>query len=180
MHLSASTLHSVMLTPQPCLRMSIVDVAAGAAGTIAAGYLTGAAAGPALSSAAALKKGLDLGSREWSELRFPIGVSAAAWTLTIILASTTFSLGSSTLSLVDSLLMRVPLFIAIVAFITAFVPMVALLSGTFLSPAIPFKSKEDAEEYTEMQDSYRSDQWQAPRMWSGRGEKAREERSRGD
>ena len=54
------------LTPQPpCLRMSVVDVAAGAAGTVVAGYLTGAAAGPAISSAAALQKGP--GTQTWAK-----------------------------------------------------------------------------------------------------------------
>ena len=49
------------------------------------------------------------------------------------------------------------------------VPMAALVAGTFLSPAIPFRDEADLAEYQEMQDSYRSDEWQPPRKWERMG-----------
>jgi hypothetical protein len=63
---------------------------------------------------------------------------------------------------------RLPLLVFLVGIVAALVPMVALLSGTFLSPAIPFRDQEEADEYQEMQDSYRSDAWKPPKLWPDR------------
>ena len=51
--------------------------------------------------------------------------------------------------------------------IVAFVPVTSLLTGTFFSPAVPFKDTAEVEEYQEMQKSYNSDSWLPPRLWTG-------------
>ena len=51
----------------------------------------------------------------------------------------------------------------------ALVPTAALVAGTMASPAVPFSEAEDLDEYMQMQDSYRSDDWQAPRKWERMG-----------
>ena len=55
-------------------------------------------------------------------------------------------------------------------------PMTALLTGTFLAPAVPFRDKDAFSEYQEMQDSYRSDAWQPPRLWRGKGPRKGDDR----
>eukprot|EP00966_Prymnesium_polylepis_P114800 2653247-Prymnesium_polylepis.1 len=71
---------------------------------------------------------------------------------------------STAVSLAPSFI-QVPLLGAMLAIVVALVPMTALVTGTMASPAVPFTDKQDLAEYQEMQDSYRSDEWQAPKLW---------------
>ena len=59
--------------PQPA--MSVVDIAANGAGAVVAGYLAGAAAGPAISASAATATGLRNGARP-PMLRTSVAVAA--------------------------------------------------------------------------------------------------------
>jgi len=150
--------------PQPA--MNVVDIAANGAGAVVAGYLAGAAAGPAISASAATATGLRNGARP-PMLRTSVAVAAISIALLGFLASAAVTLGSTTLSLAPSFA-RLPLLALMLAIVAALAPMTALITGTFFSPAIPFQDEDDASEYLDMQDSYRSDQWQPPRLWRGR------------
>jgi hypothetical protein len=152
--------------PQP--RLSIADVVANGAGSVLTGVLTGAAAGPAVSAAAAAAKGWEARA-DTSQLSVPVAFACFWSVATLCLAALTFQLGSTAIgSAPSALIFRLPLLVFLVGIVAALVPMVALLSGTFLSPAIPFRDQEEADEYQEMQDSYRSDAWKPPKLWPDR------------
>jgi len=154
------------------------DVAANSLGTVLLGYLAGAAAGPAFSAIAATTIGVKSKSRSWSELAVTTGFAVTFSLLTVALASVSVTFGSTAVSLLDGLpLLQLPLILGMVLLITALVPVTALVTGTFLSPAIPFLDKEDRDEYVEMQDSYRSDQWRPPKLWTNAADTANEDSS---
>jgi hypothetical protein len=157
------------VTHRSTLELSIADVASNVAGTCMAGYLTSAAAGPAVAAIAATVKGLEYGSRSWSELRTPIGFALFFSLLAGYLATNTVTMGATALSLAPTLI-QLPLLAFMLAVVAAFGPMIALLSGTFLAPSVPFRDIQDAQEYQQMQDSYRSDSWQPPKLWTGQRE----------
>ena len=150
----------------PSVQMyALVDVAANSAGAVLTGYLAGAAAGPAISSFAALATGVRNGSRSWSELRTAITLATVFSILAVSLARTSLTLGATALSLAPALVQG-PLLILMVGIVGGLVPITALLTGTMASPAIPFRDQADLIEYSAMQDSYRSDSWQPPRLWT--------------
>lgn len=143
-----------------------IDVVANSAGTVLSGYLAGASAGPALSAMAATSIGLKNGSRSWKELGTTVGFAVGFSILAAVLAATSLNLGVTALSRAGSPLVQVPLLILMVGIVAALVPMTALLTGTFFSPAVPFMDQDEVEEYKEMQDTYRSDQWKPPQLWT--------------
>ena len=144
----------------------VLDCVADSVATVLTGYLAGVAAGPAVASIAATSTGVKNGSRSWSELRTALGLSFLFSALALWLAATALTLGSTAVSLAAPLV-KLPLLVVMVGLIAGTVPMAALLSGTFFSPAIPFKDERDLSEYQNMQDSYRSDSWQPPKLWRG-------------
>lgn len=129
------------------------------------GYLAGAAAGPALSSAAATAKGVKNGS-EIKLLLMPAGFATMFMVLSVALTVGSVTLGSTAVSLAPALV-KLPLAVFMLLVIVAFVPVTSLLTGTFFSPAVPFKDVSEVEEYQEMQKSYNSDSWLPPRLWTG-------------
>ena len=162
------------LPAQPCLlrlispRLSVVEgaaeVVANSGGAVLAGYLAGAAAGPAVSALAAAATGVQKGC-SWGELRSTVALAAVFCALTAALAAQAVTLGATATSLAPPLL-QLPLVVLMVAIVAGLVPVTALITGTFFSPAAPFRDQAEREEYKEMQDSYRSDQWQAPKLWT--------------
>ena len=149
-------------------RLCIADVVANGAGSVLTGVLTGAAAGPAVSAAAAAAKGLEARA-DTRQLSVPVAFACFWSVTTLCFAALTFQLASTAIGSAPSALMfRLPLLVFLVGIVAALVPMVALLSGTFLSPAIPFRDQEEADEYQEMQDSYRSNAWKPPKLWPDR------------
>ena len=154
--------------------MNLAEVAANAAGTVVCGYLAGAAAGPAISGSAAAIAGVKSGSRA-GMLKTSVGIAVISLAQTAALATTALTLGATALRLAPPLI-QLPLLISMVALIAPLLPMTALLTGTFFSPAIPFQDEREEEEYQEMQDSYRSDQWQPPKLWPGRAEREADQR----
>ena len=148
--------------------MNMVEAFASGTGAIFTGVLTGAAVGPAVSAAAATQKGLRLGA-ERSLLGIPLAFLALFSALTLGLAAVTLQLGSKAVLLAsDNLMVRLPILLFMLVAVAALVPTIAILSGTFFSPAVPFRDVHDASEYVDMQDSYRSDAWQPPKLWPGR------------
>lgn len=165
---ASSPLHSLQTLPlqQQRLQMSIPEVLGSSAGTVMTGYLAGAAAGPAIASFAATARGIKGGSRSWTELRTSVGLAFAFSMLTAAFASAAFNLGSTAVSLAPPLV-QVPLLLFMLAIVGGLVPVTALVTGTMASPAVPFRDKNELDEYQEMQASYRSDAWQPPRLWRG-------------
>lgn len=129
------------------------------------GYLAGAAAGPAVSALAATAAGVRNDSRSWGELQKTVAFAGFFLSLTAALTCIAVTLGSNAVSMSPPLI-QLPLLALMVALVGGLVPITALVTGTFFSPAVPFRDAEDLAEYAEMQDSYRSDQWQAPKMWT--------------
>ena len=150
----------------PLLQMSFMDVAANGAGAVLVAYAAGAAAGPAVSAFASLATGVRLG-RKFRMLTTSIAFAGSFTLLAGFLAANAITLGWTALSLAPPLLAP-PLLITMVAIVAGLVPMTALITGTFFSPAIPFQDQEDADEYQAMQASYQSDAWQPPKLWPGR------------
>jgi hypothetical protein len=146
-------------------QMSFVDVAANSGGAIVTGYLAGAAAGPALSSMAATAKGIKNGSAA-SLLLMPVGLASLFLVLAVALTAGSVTLGTTAVSMAPGLV-KLPLAVFMLVVIVAFVPVTSLLTGTFFSPAVPFKDTAEVEEYQEMQKSYNSDSWLPPRLWTG-------------
>ena len=146
--------------------MSIVEVVANSGGAVLTGYLAGAAAGPAISALAASAAGVQNGC-SWGELQNSVGFAAFFSTVAAALIAQAIAFGATAAGLVPPL-MQLPLLALMVAIVAGLVPVTALITGTFFSPAAPFRDKEEREEYNEMQDSYRSDQWQAPKLWTSR------------
>ena len=144
-------------------QMSFIACATSCAGTIVTGYLAGAAAGPAVAAVAATSAGMKSGSKS-GELVTTVGFSVVFSTLAAALATTSCSLGLTALGEAAPVL-RLPLMALMIVIIGGLVPVTALVTGTFLSPAVPFAAKEDLAEYQEMQASYNSATWQPPKLW---------------
>ena len=145
--------------------MSFVDVLANSGGAIVTGYLAGAAAGPAASSLAATAKGVKNGS-DLSLLLMPAGFASLFLILAVALTAGSVTLGTTAVNMAPGLV-KVPLTVFMLVIILAFVPVTSLLTGTFFSPAVPFRDRSEIEEYQEMQKSYNSDSWLPPRLWTG-------------
>ena len=169
MPLLRATQPLLMRVPRAAVQMNVVvDCVSNSAGAVFTGYIAGAAAGPAIASISAVATGIKKGSRSWSEFQTSIIFSVVFLALTAALSGIAFNFASAALSLVPPLV-AVPLLLSMLAILVATVPVTALLTGTFASPAVPFADKEALQEYSEMQDSYRSDQWQPPKLWRRMG-----------
>ena len=124
--------------------MTIASQLASGSGAVIAGVVAGAALGPTMAGASAASVGLKK-KYEWSEIAFSAGITVFFSVTSLSLSALAFSLGSSAVGPAPAAI-RLPLAFGLITIVAAMTPMAALVTGTIIAPAVPYR--EDQVEQT--------------------------------